>query len=173
MSHTGQSNTSVWFDVARSLEPTSGAFRLFINALWDDIIALNPQGRSAAPAASHQPVRRRDAKGIFIHLSVSLFTCVAVATLIAIETAPEGLKRREWVSSMSSRLNKEKDVCIFIIVLLVVKGVPLVLRWFKGSWRNSMDPSILQSFQCYLNKWSLKGSRVPWMGTNGLFFYRF
>ncbi len=101
----------------------------FINVLSDDIITLSPHGHSAAPTATHQPVRRRDAKGIFIHLSASLFVCVAVATLIAIETYTRG-SREERVSCVNDlkTLNKEEDVCIFIIVRLVVKGSPLVLK---------------------------------------------
>lgn len=117
----------------------------FINVLSDDIITLSPQGRSAAPAVSHQPARRRDAKGIFIHLSVSLFTCVAVATLIAIETYSRG-SREERASCVDDLkiLNKEEDVCIFIIVLLVVKGAPLVLKVVQGvvkELHGSFNPS--------------------------------
>lgn len=65
----------------------------FIKVLSDDLIILNPQFQSAAP--SHQFKRRCDAMGIFIHLSVSLFLCVVVPTLIARQMYLEGLRESE------------------------------------------------------------------------------
>lgn len=57
----------------------------------------------------HQSETGRDTKGIFIRLSVSLFVCVAVATLIAIETYSGG--SQSCADDLKTHRRKRMCVC--------------------------------------------------------------
>lgn len=107
-----RSNSGLWRPLARLLDPQSG----FINVLSHDSMTLHPQGGLTAPAASHQSEKRRDAERIFIHLSVSLFVCVAVATCIAIETNSRGSEgERSCSDELRTHRPKNKkggNVCV-------------------------------------------------------------
>ena len=122
----------------------------------------------------HQSETSRDTTGIFIRLSVSLFVCVAVATLIAIETYSRGSQscadhlKTHWRKRMSVCSRFSRDFQGPLI------GFQRSLRGFK--WSLKQFQWSLESFQ-----WSVKGlvlwrtssdpwtpSKETWMLSSGL-----
>ena len=110
-----------------------------INILSDGLMTLYPQGSWAGPVVSHQSEGRCDAGRTFIHLSVSLFVCIAVATLIAIEMYSGDSKRDDL---RPHRQNKWDDVYMnYTVVFQCTQdsftGVPGLLTQFKWSLENA------------------------------------